>query len=326
MADTSSFSLSGNHSLEQRLRHLEEQARFTLDVLEMASTLGDFQTSINKLHEPTALLEETILRIGELVHFPVSAFYLVDEASSDFVLSLCRPSDFADELETEVRHLIDNGVFSLAVRENRPITVYSRDNRYRLVLHVLATTSRTRGMFVGLMPKGERNLSGILLSLLSIVLKHCANAIESFELYRLVRQGEREPREALDSLPVAVFDVTGDGGVVYANNCARRLAVAAGAWGALPLGGAGDDRMAGFGLHLLVVAEDRPVLQALLESCRAGELPEGTTLRLAAAADAEHARAAVHACAIPEQFPATRVRCVFSPLENTAESKGGTGR
>ncbi|MFV0348399.1 MAG: histidine kinase [Halodesulfovibrio sp.] len=216
---------SGTHSLEQRLRHLEEQARFTLDVLEMASTLGDFQTCINKLHEPTALLEETILRIGELVHFSASAFYLVDENSSDFALSLCSPAMFRDMLDAEVQHLIDNGVFALAVRENRPVTVYSRDNMYRLVLHVLATSSRTRGMFVGVMSKGERNLSGILMSLLSIVLKHCANAIESFELYRLFRQGDRDQYQFAESLPLPVVELSDTGEVLFANAAAGKLSL-----------------------------------------------------------------------------------------------------
>ena len=35
--------------LEQRLQHLEELNRFTPDALEMAASLGDFQSSINKL-------------------------------------------------------------------------------------------------------------------------------------------------------------------------------------------------------------------------------------------------------------------------------------
>lgn len=216
------FSPEGIHSPESRLRHLEEQARFTLDVLEMASTLGDFQTSINKLHDPTALLDETIQRIGGLVHFATSAFYLVDENSSDFTLTLCDPESFRGALDEEVQHLIDNGVFALAVRENRPVTVYSRDNQYRLVLHVLATASRTRGMFVGVMSKGERNLSGIIMSLLSIVLKHCANAIESFELYRLFRQGEHEATDFVESLDSCVFEVDMHYRITYANAAAQR--------------------------------------------------------------------------------------------------------
>lgn len=202
---------SESNGVETRLKQLEEQARFTLDVLEMASMLGDFQTSINKLSEPSALLQEAETRIGELVRFSATAFYLVEEASSDFCIAHCSPKVFQPELEAEVAHFIESGVFTMAMRENRPIIVYSRDNRFRFVLHVLATTSRTRGMFVGVMPREERNLSGIMLSLLSIVLKHCANAIESFELYRLFRKANEREREFLNSLPVVAFEAGDDG-------------------------------------------------------------------------------------------------------------------
>lgn len=200
-----------SHGMESRLKQLEEQARFTLDVLEMASMLGDFQTCINKLSEPSALLEEAQSRICEVVRFSATAFYLVEEASSDFCLAYCSSDSFRDDLEQEVSHLIESGVFTLAMRENRPIIVYSRDNRLRLVLHVLATTSRTRGMFVGVMPREERNLSGIMLSLLSIVLKHCANAIESFELYRLFKKSADEVHSQLDALPVGIIDINTEG-------------------------------------------------------------------------------------------------------------------
>jgi PAS domain-containing protein len=286
---------TGTHSLEQRLRHLEEQARFTLDVLEMASTLGDFQTCINKLHEPTALLEETILRIGELVHFSASAFYLVDENSSDFALSLCSPVMFRDMLDAEVQHLIDNGVFALAVRENRPVTVYSRDNMYRLVLHVLATSSRTRGMFVGVMSKGERNLSGILMSLLSIVLKHCANAIESFELYRLFRQGDRDQYQFAESLPLPVVELSGTGEVLFANAAAETLT--------LKQGGT---------LFSRVAPRSQSAVRSWMVSCAGGEPVGEVAVELL---DEQGGALAVVLHATPWRTSATdlRIRCILVP-------------
>ncbi|UZP67907.1 histidine kinase [Desulfovibrio mangrovi] len=286
---------TGTHSLEQRLRHLEEQARFTLDVLEMASTLGDFQTCINKLHEPTALLEETILRIGELVHFSASAFYLVDENSSDFTLSLCSPALFREMLDAEVQHLIDNGVFALAVRENRPVTVYSRDNMYRLVLHVLATTSRTRGMFVGVMSKGERNLSGILMSLLSIVLKHCANAIESFELYRLFRQGDRDQYLFVDSLPVPVVELSAVGEVVYANAAAVQLRLAQ-----------GDSFFA------RVAQTSQGLARSSIVQCGEGESVNGVRLELTGEAD-NILPVILHAAPWKTGTSELHVRCILVP-------------
>jgi len=52
-------------------------------------------------------------------------------------------------------------------------------------------------MFIGVLHRADKNISCIVLALLSIILKHCANAIESFELYRLLRdqlEASRQPR------------------------------------------------------------------------------------------------------------------------------------
>ena len=45
--------------LDARIDYLEEIHRFTVDALEMAASLGDFQSSINRLREPSAMLRET---------------------------------------------------------------------------------------------------------------------------------------------------------------------------------------------------------------------------------------------------------------------------
>jgi hypothetical protein len=186
MSDQPKFNNS-RQELEERISRLEDQTRFTLDILEMASTLGDFQTSINQLHEPTEILRETSQRVQRFIRFMGTAFYLVDENTSDFRLTVCDPPQHSPVVADEIEHLIDNGIFALALRENRPITVYSRDKKHRLVLHALATSSRTRGMFVGVLSRKDKNVSSLMLSLLTIILKNCANAIESFELYKLFR-------------------------------------------------------------------------------------------------------------------------------------------
>lgn len=197
--------------LELRIRYYEEQARFVYDILEQTANLGDFQTSINKLTEPGDILLESASRIQGVVQFLCTSFYLVDERSSDFVLNLSLPPDYQTEIQKEVGILIDNGIFALALRENRPTMVYSSSKKYRIMLHALSTSSRTRGMFVGLLHKGERNISGVILSMLTVILKYCANAIESFELYRLFREKERRYKELADFFPQTVFETDADG-------------------------------------------------------------------------------------------------------------------
>ena len=65
--------------MEERIHHLEEVNRYTLDALEMAVSIGDFQTNINKLQDTSVLLSETISRVQRLIQFQTTAFFLVDE-------------------------------------------------------------------------------------------------------------------------------------------------------------------------------------------------------------------------------------------------------
>jgi len=179
-----------NHTryLEERIQYLEEINRFVLDALEMAASLGDFQTSINKLQEPSVILHETRSRIQRLIQFQALAFFLVDETDNDFFLASCEPEDCSSYVKNEVDFLIDNGTFAWTLREKRPVIVSSKNYKRQIVLHVMATSSRVRGIFIGLLEKGKTNISDMSLSLLSIILLNSSNALESFELYKMIRE------------------------------------------------------------------------------------------------------------------------------------------
>ncbi len=174
-------------ALQERLDYLEEVHRLTLDVLEMAGSLADFQTSIRNLHDTSAILRETRIRAHSLIPFEASAFFLVDETNSEFFLASCEPANYNQFLQNEVDFLIENGTFAWALREKRSVIVSSRDYKKRLVLHVMTTSSRTRGMFVAILARGEKDIPHVSLSLLSIVMLNSANTIESFELYNIIK-------------------------------------------------------------------------------------------------------------------------------------------
>jgi signal transduction histidine kinase/DNA-binding response OmpR family regulator len=178
--------------LEARLNYLEEINRFTIDALEMAASLGDFQQSIHLLQEPSAILEETMSRAQRLIPFQAMALYLVDEANSNFSLAHLEPESQIDAIKEEVEFLIDNGTFAWALREKRAVMVSSKDFKRQLVLHVLATHTRIRGMFIGVLNLGEKNIPGVSISLLSIILLNSANTLENFELYRMVQKAREE--------------------------------------------------------------------------------------------------------------------------------------
>jgi PAS domain S-box-containing protein len=174
--------------LEDRVCHLEEIERATIDALEMVSSLGDFQTSINKLLDGSVILNETRTRIQGLIPFETVAFFLVDEGSSDFLMSYIDEIDRRAYIQEVADTLINEGTFAWALREKRPLFVSTAAHKKGLLLHAMATSTRTRGMFIGLLKTNKRNIPDLSLSLLSIILMNSANALESFELYKTIRE------------------------------------------------------------------------------------------------------------------------------------------
>jgi signal transduction histidine kinase/CheY-like chemotaxis protein len=170
-----------------RIEYLEENRRLIQNALEMALSLGDFQKNINKGYESEHILQEAQKRLCYLIPFEANAFYLVDQEESDFMLSVCEPSDQQKFIENQVSYMIDEGFFAWAIRERRGVTISSHDHSEQLILHVIATYSRIRGMFVGLLPNKKNAIPDKSLTLLSIILLNTANALESLEFYRLLR-------------------------------------------------------------------------------------------------------------------------------------------
>ena len=78
---------------EVHLNYLEEVNRFTIDALEMAASLGDFHSSLDKLQDPDAILGETAPRVKRLIPFQAVSFYLVDEASLGYYAGPLRSAE-----------------------------------------------------------------------------------------------------------------------------------------------------------------------------------------------------------------------------------------
>jgi hypothetical protein len=176
--------------MEERLIYLEGVYQFVLDALDMASSIVDFQTSINRLHDPSLILKAARDRIQRLIPFLASAFFLVEESSSDFFLFDCEPADEKRSLQGVVDEFIDDGSFGRALRVNKPLALHSKESDEATLLHVMTTESRVRGMFVGIPAQQLGVIPAISLSLFSMVIRSGANALESFELYKRIRESE----------------------------------------------------------------------------------------------------------------------------------------
>jgi signal transduction histidine kinase/ActR/RegA family two-component response regulator len=193
-------------NLLARIEYLEENRRLIQNALEMALSLGDFQENINKGYGPQNILREAEKKVQYLIPFEANAFYLVDQDQSDFSLSICEPSDKKKFMEDQVSYMIDKGFFAWAIREKRGVTISSHDHSKQLMLHVIATYSRIRGMFVGVLPDKKNVLPDKSMTVLSIILLNTANALESLEFYRLLRNQNSNLEKMVEERTKALAD------------------------------------------------------------------------------------------------------------------------
>lgn len=214
---------------EKRLQYLEDINRFTQDALEIVASLGNFQPSMSKLEDISAILGETGLRIRSLIPLKAMAFYIVDEESKDFVPSKIDPPDCTSYIEEEVGFFIEDGIFAWALREKRPVIVSSKQREKRFILHVMTTSSRIRGMFVGLLKGGDKSIPDVSLSMLSIILLNSSNALESRELYHMIRgineniQKKKTYKMLFEAAPDGVEVLDARGNIVDCNKAQELL-------------------------------------------------------------------------------------------------------
>ena len=173
--------------IENRLAFLEENRRFIQNSLESALKLGDFQEKIKKNSRPQQILEETEKRIGSLIQFEARAFCLVDKDDPDLQLKLCEPGDLHSFLQDEIEFMIEKRFMAWAMRERRGVTILSKNQQRKFLLHVIATDSQIRGMFIGLFPDPIPRVPDASLQIMSIIFRNAANALESLEYQDLIR-------------------------------------------------------------------------------------------------------------------------------------------
>jgi len=174
--------------LRKRVEHLEGINRWHMDALGMLNSMEEVHGDAAQLRNPLKIFASTRLYLKRIVDFKVTAFLTVNEEDSSFTLI---DSDDVNEeygLEGIVDSLIDKGEFAWALGQNRPVEVRSVVSPCRIVLHVLTTKSRMRGMFLGIFMEDEGALSSPMQNLMSIVLNNSAYALESAALYSLISE------------------------------------------------------------------------------------------------------------------------------------------
>ena len=178
--------------LGERIRHLEEINRWTLDALDMAVSFGDLHNSSPLDQEPAAIFRATRAHLERLLSFRLLALFMVDETSSDFVLVDCEPESGSFMIRKEVDFHIAEGVFSWALYQNRAVTVPAKYFKKTVVFHALVTRSQVVGMAVGILADDELVVNNVLSNLLTIILSNTARALENAILYKKINDTNRE--------------------------------------------------------------------------------------------------------------------------------------
>jgi signal transduction histidine kinase/ActR/RegA family two-component response regulator len=83
--------------------------------------------------------------------------------------------------------MIEKRFMSWAMRERRGVTILSRDQKREFLLHVIATDSQIKGIFIGLFPDPIPRVPDASLQIMSIIFRNAANALESLEYQDLIR-------------------------------------------------------------------------------------------------------------------------------------------
>jgi len=178
--------------LLRRVEHLEEASRFTLEALEMAGRLGDFQQAADGYGTPEAILEETANRISQLIRFKAVVLYLVDDQTLEFRKRYEHSDPFGDFMDAEFERLVENRTIAWALQRKRPTFTQTEDGNDTVLVHTIATAAKTKGLFVGLLDEDVKTILDSSVSVISIVLLNSANTLENFQLQRLYMEANEK--------------------------------------------------------------------------------------------------------------------------------------
>jgi signal transduction histidine kinase/ActR/RegA family two-component response regulator len=174
------------HLLKDRIDYLEDINHRLLFILELLVSSGEFHAIINYNQNPKAIILATCSQLNRLLPFKAMGFMMVNETDQSFVLEECEPQSEKILIQNEVDSKITGGEFAWALNQNRPVTVPANTLGHTVILHSLATQSRIRGMFIGMLQDEQLNVNDPSLNALSIILLNTSYALENTALNRIL--------------------------------------------------------------------------------------------------------------------------------------------
>lgn len=178
-----------------RIGYLEKLARSNLFELGLLASLGELQHDAILAGDTPRILELCQEHLKRLMDFQVLSFFMVREDDSMFALTSVDPEIEKSRIDKEIEEQIENGSFAWAVNQNRPVVVTSKSYGKSLILHVLGTKSRVRGMFAGVLKKEDSNINESALYPLSIILQSTSYALEGTALNKMISDQNKNLEE-----------------------------------------------------------------------------------------------------------------------------------
>jgi two-component system, sensor histidine kinase len=173
--------------LQERVNFLEETNLNYLRTLDVLSACSTFQSDIYRQKDPSFVVRAMFEQLRRLIPFATLAMFGIGEDAS-FEISACDPECCAELIQNEFQAKVNDGSFAWALNQNHPVIVPTVSGTDTLVLHVLATNSRIRGMFAGILPGSQSRAEVSVLNALSTILINTAYAVENSELYEMLQE------------------------------------------------------------------------------------------------------------------------------------------
>ena len=170
----------------ERVRYLEETNLHYVTILDILASCGDLQTGISDTRSSVQIMQSAADKVKRLISFSSIAFCPVEEDAS-FEVAFCEPESSTREIQEEIDAKIMDGTFAWSLNQNHPVITSTRDEQQTLILHVLETHARIRGMFIGVLPGRHVNVEVSSLNALSIILTYTAYTLENATLYDMLR-------------------------------------------------------------------------------------------------------------------------------------------
>ncbi|MFP4168719.1 MAG: putative bifunctional diguanylate cyclase/phosphodiesterase [Desulfonatronovibrionaceae bacterium] len=189
--------------LKERIDYLDRLNRNTLEAMENVVRLGDFQESFGKLSSVNLILDKIVDGCSNTIPVDACYIYLIDK-DNEFVLYLEQGQTDIINQDQELNNLIETRKLAQAILHKKPLRHLST-NGQELLVHILATSSRVRGLFLAVLKDSFQSIPDYALSVLKILMLSGANCIENYELYQTLRDKISKLEDSEKQLSIQAF-------------------------------------------------------------------------------------------------------------------------